>query len=104
VAETTHTARARAWNISFNKLIDLNQKLDRCRPQDREALERAIAEQEDDVLDTPSPSLSALSFKLELLFEGQLEGVDSEAEHRRLVIEDLHDLIPETRELIGERA
>jgi hypothetical protein len=98
------TARHQEWKCALNKLIDLNQKLDQCQPKDREALERAIAEQEDDVLDTPAPSFSALLIKLELLFEGQLEGLDSEAEHRRLVIEDLSDLIDETRELIGERA
>ncbi|WP_155263556.1 hypothetical protein [Sphingomonas segetis] len=104
MADTTHTARARAWKISIQKLNKLNLKLDQCQPQDREALERAIADQEEDVLDTPAPSFSALLAKLELLFEGQLEGLDAEAEHRRLVIEDLSDLIEETRELIGERA
>lgn len=104
MAETTHNARARAWKISIQKLNKLNLKLNQCQPQERDALERAIADQEEDVLDTPAPSFSALLTKLELLFEGQLEGLDAEAEHRRLVIEDLSDLIEETRELIGERA
>lgn len=101
---TTHKARARAWNNSFKKLIALNQKLEQAAPEERDALERAIAEQQDDLLDTPAPSFSALLVKLEALFEGQLDGLDSEAEYRRLVIEDLSDLIGETRELLGERA
>jgi hypothetical protein len=42
--------------------------------------------------------------KLELLFEGQLIGLDPESEYRRLVLEDLSDLIDGTRELIGDRA
>jgi hypothetical protein len=104
VAETTHTDRASAWNISIQHLNELNQKLDQCQPHERDALERAIADQEEDVLDTPAPSFSGLLIKLELLFEGQLDGLHPEAEHRRLVIEDLSDLIAETRELIGERA
>jgi hypothetical protein len=104
VADEPITTRRALWETAFNKLTELNQQLDQCQPQDREALERAVADQEDDLLDTPSPSFSALLTKLELLFEGQLEGLHSEAEHRRLVIEDLSDLIEETRELIGERA
>ena len=101
--QPTNTRRA-LWETAFNELTALNQKLDQCQPHERDALERAIADQEDDVLDTPAPSFSALLTKLEMLFEGQLEGLDAEAEHRRLVIEDLSDLIEETRELIGERA
>jgi hypothetical protein len=104
VAETTHNRRARAWNTSIQKLQELNRKLEVCEPNARNALERAIADQEDDVLDTPAPTYSALLFKLELLFEGQLEGLNTEAEQRRLVIEDLSDLIAETRSLIGDRA
>ena len=98
------TARHQEWKCALTKLNDLNLSLAQCQPHERETLERAIADQEDDVLDTPAPSFSALLTKLELLFEGQLDGLDSEAEHRRLVIEDLSDLTAETRELIGERA
>jgi hypothetical protein len=104
VADTTHTDRASAWKISIQKLDKLNQQLDQCQPQDRDALERAIADQEDDVLDTPAASFSAVLSKLELLWTGKLMGLDAEAEQRRLVLEDLSDLIDETRELIGERA
>lgn len=104
MADEPIITRCALWETAFNKLTELNQQLDQCQPQDREALERAVADQEDDLLDTPSPSFSALLTKLELLFEGQLEGLHPEAEHRRLVIEDLSDLIEETRDLIGERA
>lgn len=104
MAEEPTTTRRALWETAFNKLTELNQQLDDCPAEQRDALERAIADQEDDVLDTPAPSFSALLAKLELLFEGQLEGKDAEAEHRRLVIEDLSDLIEETRELVGERA
>jgi hypothetical protein len=104
VADKPTNTRRALWETAFNNLTALNQQLDKCQSQDRDALERAIADQEDDLLDTPAPSFSALLAKLELLFEGQLEGLDAEAEHRRLVVEDLSDLIEETRELIGERA
>jgi hypothetical protein len=104
VADQPTTTRSVLWETSIRKLTELNQKLGQCQPCERDALERAIADQEDDVLDTPAPSFSALLTKLELLFDGQLEGLHSEAEHRRLVIEDLSDLIEETRDLIGARA
>ena len=97
------TARHQEWKCALTKLNELNQSLAQCQPQEREALERAIADQEDDVLNTPAPSFTALFTKLELLFEGQMDGLDAEAEHRRLVIEDLSDLIAETREILGDR-
>jgi hypothetical protein len=98
------TARHHEWECALNKLKNLNQKLGDCPADQRDALERAIADQENDVLDTPAPTYGALLFKLELLFDGQLDGLHAEAEHRRLVIEDLSDLIAETRELIGNPA
>jgi hypothetical protein len=101
VAETTHNDRARAWKISIQKLNQLNEQLDQCQPEDREALERAIAEQEEDVLDTSAPSYTALLLKLELLFSGQLEGLHPDAEYRRLVLEDLSELIAVSQELVG---
>jgi hypothetical protein len=101
--EPTITRRA-LWETAFNELTALNQKLDQCQPQDRDALERAIAAQEEDVLDTPAPSFDAVRIKLELLFEGQLLGLDPETEYRRLVLEDLSGLIAEGQELIGARA
>ena len=104
MATNATTARRELWERALNNLTELNQKLDQCAPHERDALERAIADQEEDVLDTPAPSFSALLTKLELLFKGHLDGLHAEAEHRRLVVEDLSELIEETRELIGERA
>jgi hypothetical protein len=104
MAIDANSARQAAWNTTYNEYLNLSHQLDQARPEDREALERAVADQQDDVLDTPAPSFSALLTKLELLFEGQLEGLDAEAEYRRLVIEDLSDLIAETRELVGAQS
>jgi hypothetical protein len=41
---------------------------------------------------------------MQLLFDGELDGLHPEAEHRRRLLEDLSDLIFETREILGERA
>jgi len=104
MATNATNARHQEWERAFNKLTELDAKLAQCQPHERDALERAHAEQEEDVLDTSAPSLTALLIKLELLFNGQLEGLHPDAEYRRLVIEDLSGLIEETRDLIGERA
>jgi hypothetical protein len=104
MAIDANSARQAAWNTTYNRYLALSQQLDSCSADRRDQLERAVADQQEDVLDTPAPSFSALLTKLELLFEGQLEGLDAEAEHRRLVIEDLNDLVEETREIIGEGA
>jgi len=104
MAIDANSARRAAWNTTYNRYLSLNQQLEQARPEERNALERAIADQQDDILDTPAPTFQALQIKLELLFEGQLEGLRSEAAYRRLVIEDLGELISETRELLDERA
>lgn len=103
MATNATTARREEWERAFKKLTDLNEKLAHSQPNERDLLERAVAEQEEDVLDTSAPSLAALLVKLELLFNGQLEGLHPDAEYRRLVIEDLSELIDESRELIGQR-
>jgi hypothetical protein len=104
VADEPTTTRRALFETTFKTLTALNQKLECCKPEDRDALEREIAEQQGDVLDTPAGSLSQVQAKLELLFEGHLFGTDPESEYRRLVIEDLSDLIAEARELVGASA
>jgi hypothetical protein len=88
------------WKRLFTELTELNQQLAECEPHQRDALERAIADKEEDLLDTPAPSLQALRAKLELHF-GILIGLDQETEQRRLILEDLEGLIAEATELLG---
>lgn len=103
MAETTHTNRVSEWNASIEKLNQLTLNLDHCHAHERDARERAIAEQQEDVLDTPAPHLTGVLTKLEILFEGQMEGINPEAEYRRLLIEDLNDLINDMCDLTGGR-
>ena len=97
-------ARRENWKRLFQELQNLNQRLIEAPAKDRDALERAIAAQEEDLLDTPAPSFGAVMTKLELLWTDQLIGLDPEAEARRLLLEDLGDLIAENRQLLGEAA
>jgi hypothetical protein len=104
VAETTHNARASAWKTSVETLEELNKKLQQCQPHERDALEQAIADEEEDLLETPAPSFSGVLTKLELMWSADLIGIHPETEQRRLILDDLAELIEETRELIGARA
>jgi hypothetical protein len=101
MAENAHTARATAWNTTYNQLLNLTAKLEKCQLHERDALERAIAAQEEHLLDTPAASLDAVRVKLEILFDGQMTGLDAESEARRLVVEDVHNIATDFDELIG---
>lgn len=98
-------ARRENWKRLFQTYVNLNQQLDRAQSADRDALERAIAAHEEEMLDTPASDFSQVRFKLEsLLWSQDMHGLDAESEAKRLIIEDLGDLITETRELLGEAA
>jgi hypothetical protein len=100
MAEMADT-RASAWNTSYQNYLKLSQQLAQCQPNERNVLERAVAAQEQDLLDTPAASLDGVRVKLEILFDGQMTGLDAESEARRLVVEDVHKLATELDDLIG---
>ena len=93
--------RRSAWEQAFTTYQNLNQKLIEAPAKDRDALERAIADQEEDLLDTPAPSFSAVIRKLYWLWEASLIGLDPETEARRLILEDLETLVAESTALLA---
>lgn len=98
------TARRENWKRLFTQYQTLNQQLDQVQPAKRDALERAIADKEDELLDNPAPSFTAVITKLELLWSADLHGLDAGSEAKRLILEDLGDLITENLQLLGEAA
>ena len=104
MATNTSTACHENWKGLVQKLQNLNERLTAAPAKDRDALDRGIAAQEQKLLDTTAPSLSAVVTKLKLLWSCQLEGFDPEAKAKRLVLEDLSDLIAEARHFLGEAA
>ena len=93
--------RRASWERANTNLTNLNQRLIGCQPRDRDALERAIAEQEDELLDLPAPSFTCIRQKLEIMWETELHGLDRASEEKRLLLKDLSDLIAETHQLLG---
>jgi hypothetical protein len=101
MATDAYTSRVREWNTSYERYLTLNQQLTHCDPEERDALQRAVAAQEEDLLDTPAASIDAVRVKLEIIFDGQMTGLDAESEARRLVLEDVHNLAADLGDLIG---
>jgi hypothetical protein len=101
MAANANSARRSVWNTAHEEYIRLTKQLAQCQPNERNVLERAIAAQEEDLLDTPAASLDGVRVKLEILFDGQMTGLDAESEARRLVVEDVHKLATELDDLIG---
>ncbi|MBC9033015.1 hypothetical protein IAG41_11470 [Sphingomonas sp. JC676] len=101
MAVEPHSAPDGAWNTQYENYLSLTQKLDQAKAHECDALERAIAAAQDDLLDTPSPSFTAIARKLEILFEGEVDGLDPDSEAKRLILEDLTNLIQEQSLLLG---
>jgi len=86
-----------AWNTQYAHYLNLTQQLEHARPFERDALERARADAQDDLMALPAPTLTAVLHKLEIRWEDQL----SEEDERRLILDDLADLIQAQSALLG---
>ncbi|WP_380874271.1 hypothetical protein ACFB49_46830 [Sphingomonas sp. DBB INV C78] len=101
MAAKPHSVPDGAWNTRYAHYLSLTQRLEQSPPEEHDALERAIAATQDDLLDTPAPSFTAVKQKLEMLWQAELHGLDQASEERRLVLEDLSGLIHAQSELLG---
>ncbi|MDR6851789.1 hypothetical protein J2Y54_001282 [Sphingomonas sp. BE123] len=86
-----------AWNTQYAHYLSLTQQLEQAPPHERDALERARADAQDDLMALPAPSLTAVLHKLEIRWEDQLSAEDE----RRLILDDLADLIQAQTALPG---
>lgn len=98
---TSNTALAHSWATIFAKYTGLNQSLLEAPRSQRDQIERDIIALQDDLLDTPAPTLVAVRQKLEMLWEGKMLDLDQASEERRLILEDLEGLILAQRQLLG---
>jgi len=95
MADTAPTTPS-AWTTNYNHYITLNQNLIQVQDRDpnkRDALERAIAEQEEILLETSAPDLAAFKRKLQILWGIELEQPDHDGDIKRGLISDLEALI-----------
>jgi hypothetical protein len=101
VPDTPHNPESREWVTNFAKFTELNMYLNLAPHEEREEVQRELAALQDDLLDTPAPTVTAVQQKLEILWEGKMHGLDQDSEERRLILEDLEGLIQAQRELLG---
>lgn len=101
MAMDANTASAAAWKAEYQKYRELNLSLNQAPREKADAIERAIAEQEDLLLELEAPSIAAVLQKLEILFETDLEKPDRDGAEKRLIIDDLARLHDEAEMLVG---
>jgi hypothetical protein len=106
MATNATNARRQKWHRAYSKYADLklNLAVAEGSPQQLEKLGNALAEQIDLLLELPAPSIAAVIEKLTVMWEADLEKPDRDGAEKLQIIEDLHDLADEARDLIGERA
>lgn len=95
------TAQAFAWETTFSRLDELNLYLTHAPAHEQDAVQREIAALQDELLDTPAPSITAVLQKLGLIWEGELHGLDQGSRERCLVLDDLASLIDAHRALLS---
>ena len=81
------------WNDAATVLHNLNLKLIQAPAENADALEVAIAKQEDVVLSLESPHLAAVVTKLQLLWSVDLDKPDRDGDTKRCIVTDLSNLI-----------
>lgn len=101
MAVDANSAPTAAWNTLFAQYQNLNQRLIEAPAHKRDALEREIADVEDNLLDSPAPNLIAVMHKLGMMWSADMLGIDQASEEKRLILEDLEGLIQAQRELLG---
>jgi hypothetical protein len=89
------------WERAFQNYIDLNLRLEQANdPRDCEAIGDAIAIQQDKLMVLRAPHLPAVLQKLYILFgETELHGRDRESKEKRVLIQDLEELIDDAAQL-----
>lgn len=83
----TNTAASR-WHILMARREEFVHKL-AAAPADRDTLEEQLAAVEEVLLNEPAPDAGASLFKLELLWNGQLDGENEDAKRKRMILAEL---------------
>ena len=94
-------ASTRVWKAAIEKHRELNLSLNQAPAEKVDAVERAVAAQEDLLLRLEAPSIAAVLQKLEILFEADLDKPDRDGAEKRLIIDDLARLHDEAELLVG---
>jgi hypothetical protein len=90
------------WERAFQNYVDLNLRLEQADDlRDCEAIGTAIAIQQDKLMVLRAPHLPAILQKLCIMFgETELHGRDRESKEKRLLIQDLEELIDAATQIV----
>lgn len=101
MAKSPSNASTAAWKAAIENYRELNLSLNQAPAAKADAIELAIAKQEELLLGLEAPSLAAVLQKLEILFETDLDKPDRDGAEKRLIIDDLCRLHDEAELLVG---
>src|SRR3546814_18692016 len=102
MADKPHSAPDGAWNTQYANYLNLHERLLGAPAHQRDAIEEAIVEVQDNLLDRPAPSFAAVKQKLEMLWETELHGLDQASRERRLILKDISGLIRSDERRVGK--
>src|SRR3546814_18771579 len=85
MADKPHSAPDGAWNTQYANYLNLHERLLGAPAHQRDAIEEAIVEVQDNLLDRPAPSFAAVKQKLDMLWETELHGLDQASRERRQI-------------------
>src|SRR3546814_2959628 len=101
MADKPHSAPDGAWNTQYANYLNLHESLLGAPAHQRDAIEEAIVEVQDNLLARTAPSFAAVKQKLEMLWETELHGLDQASRERRLILKAISDMIHAESPLLG---
>lgn len=93
MADTALNTTHAHWNQALDLVHTLSEQLIASSGAQRDALERAVAEQEEAILEMPAPHLRGVLHKMRLLFDIDLTKPDQDGDIKRLLVDDLTALV-----------
>src|SRR3546814_16209510 len=97
MADKPHSAPDGAWNTQYANYLNMHERLLGAPAHQQDAIEEAIVEVQDNLLDRPPPSFAAVQQKLEMISETEMHGHHPASRDRRLILKNISILIQDKR-------
>lgn len=98
---TSIAKRTRAWNKAFFDYQALEAELLNTPSERYVAVRDRVAAKMTELLATPAPTFIAVQQKLQVMWQIELKEGGSDNDERRLIVQDIYDLIVESAAVLG---
>lgn len=93
--------RTRAWNKAFSDYRQLETELSEAPKEHYVSVRERVAGKMTELLATPAPTFIAVQQKLQLLWQVQLKEDGMDNDEKRLIVQDVFNLIIESAAVLG---